>query len=202
MTFSQRVASRVADVEALDAKLGAVSCAAEGAIEQLNHLQSSSMLVLETVLQAEEIVANLQEALEQQRARRNRLKSQIKQKRALMIVTESEAVADMEMSIGVLREKATKLAYDLLSCDADIVAANQKLSLARVGIPDENTIKGEGVVSESEHAMFENDALFSAVTNIPHRNAVDSFLGAMASGISVFSTQRHIRSLMDASDVQ
>ncbi|CUG85421.1 Hypothetical protein, putative [Bodo saltans] len=202
MAFSEKIAARINDTSDLDVHLADISAGAECGVQQLNNLQYSSLLVLESVAQAEEIISQLQSTLHEQRSEQNRLKAAIKRKRALLIVTETEAVTDIERTISLLREQSTKLDYDLISCDADIVTANQRLSLARVGVPDEHSdAEDDGVLPESEHAMLENDALFHALTSLPLSSEVDSFMQRMANSEGAMSTQRYIRSLSSMADV-
>jgi hypothetical protein len=202
MSFSDKIVSRVNETLDLDVHLADISTSAESGVRHLNQLQSSSLIVLDSVAQAEDIIAQLQLALSEQRQQQNTLKSAIKQKRALLIVTETEAVTEIEKAIVLLREQSTKLDYELLSCDADIVAANQRLSLARVGVPDEQSaVEDDAVLPESEHAMLENDALFRALTTLPTSCEVDLFMQQMVNSEGAKSTQRFIRSLSGVTDV-
>lgn len=191
----EQISCQVGVVEVMDHCLGAVMEAAGSAVEKLSNAVAHTACITDAVASAEESIACLQTTLLEQRSHRNAVKTAIRNRRALQVAMQTHVVTTLEDDISRLREESTKLDYDIIACDAELGTLRQQLASACVALETGEEQDALDVATESEHAMFRNDALFAAVSEVPSANRVAAFMHTMACELSLPSDTRTIRAL-------
>lgn len=202
MTSISDIAAQLQVAEDVSASLEMVSAVAEANVGRLQVATRTTHAIAEALSTSADIIATLQPALDAQRALRNELRANIRNQHALFVAKQTDKIRQLEEEVGALRHQSTSLDYALIACDAEAALVKQQLASARVSLEGGDTEGGSGgseateEVSESEHAMFRHDSLFGAVTTIPSKDAVQSFLNRMAQEVPPDSDSRDIRTLL------